>query len=123
MLMFTPLRPAGRRTKARPVPALKLVSATYQSGTWVRLTFGRPVDASGLVADQVTFVDQPADGIYQGTGAATMVGPTTVQVALTPIGMSGGTERLLTATAGTGIVADGDGAAWAGVTDLSLPFP
>ena len=103
--------------------ALTLVAADYLSGSWVRLTFDRAVDASGLVADQITFVDQPADGIYQGTGAATMVGPTTVQVALTPIGMTGGPARLLTATAGTGIVADGDGAAWAGVTDLPLPFP
>ena len=29
----------------------------------------------------------------------------------------------LTASAGTGIVAENDGGTWAGVTDLALPFP
>ena len=123
MVTQPPARFRPRRAKIRPSTLLRLVAADYLSANWVRLTFDRAVDAAALVANQITFVDQPAGGIYQGTGAATMVGPQTVQVALTPIGMTGGSERLLTATAGTGIVAEGGGAAWAGVTDLPLPFP
>jgi hypothetical protein len=60
---------------------------------------------------------------YVGYDAAIVVGPTTVQILLSGIEEYAGPGVILTAAAGNGIVAADGGLAWAGVTDLSLPFP
>ena len=124
MLTVTPprtRRPRGGRPRA--LKSLTLVAATYQAGAWVRLTFDRPVDATGLAPAAVTVADQPAGALYRGTGAATAVSPQTVQIALQAFNMTSGTARLLNATAATGLVADDDGGQWAGATNVALPFP
>jgi hypothetical protein len=88
----------------------------------VRLNFDRDVDITHVVPSEITIDDGPGTGkLLGGTGAAHE--PGVVNVALAVIGTSESAETTLTAGAGNGIVAADDGAAWAGVTDLVLPFP
>ena len=128
--IFQPRKVPQRRPRAAvpptlPPPApLVLVAATYLDSDWVQLTFDRAVNAAALVAGQVSVDDGQISGsVYAGAGAATMITPQTVQIGLAYVGPSAIGETLLTAGAGTGIVAVDDGGTWAGVSDLSLPFP
>jgi hypothetical protein len=52
-----------------------------------------------------------------------LVDSITVEIGLVLIGLWAGADVRLTATAPTGIVAEGDGGAWAGAVNLLLPFP
>ncbi|MDB5323457.1 MAG: hypothetical protein JWN40_5088 [Phycisphaerales bacterium] len=126
---FQPRKPSHRRPRATdqappaPPQTLVLVAASYLDSDWVQLTFDRAVNATALVAGQVNVNDGMISGnVYAGAGAAMMITPQTVQIGLAYVGPSGIGETLLTAGAGTGIVAVDDGGTWAGVADLSLPF-
>jgi hypothetical protein len=115
-----------RRLVMTPAPAaLMLVAASFDTvGVTALLTFDRAVDASGFVADQVTVIDGVTNASkYGGVGAATVISPTTIRVALDWIDDGPLGAVTLTATGLTGIVAVDDGGTWAGVTDLVLPFP
>lgn len=80
---------------------------------WVELTFDR-ADLS---------VDNASVGwSYVGAGPVTLVNPTTVHVTLQEVGDSSGPDTRMTVTASNGIVAVEDGAAWAGVNDVAIPF-
>src|SRR5258706_8256050 len=126
--MLPPSIPQFRRHRLRkptstPPAALVLVAASYLDSDWVQLTFDRAVNAAALVAGAVSVNDGTISGnVYVGGGAATMITPETVQIGLAYVGPSAIGETLLTAGAGTGIVAVDDGGTWAGVMDLSLPF-
>jgi hypothetical protein len=104
--------------------ALNLVAATYDVDTQsVTLVFDRAVDVSTFDPAEITL----QDGIYTagsfvGSGPATVVNPTTIQVFLEQIGSPTVSDVELSATAFTGIVAVDDGGTWAGVSDLVLPF-
>lgn len=121
MIIVPPL-PFLRRRKSAPT-LLTLVSASYSSGAWVRLTFDRNVNIAGIHVAAITVNDDPSDEAYVGSGAATLFAPQTVQVPLVILHGSSGPGTELTATNATGIVAADDGGTWAGVTSLSLPFP
>ena len=101
------------------------MSAEYQESTWVRLTFDRPIDIAGLVGSAIVVDDADLSATrWQGTAAATMVTAVTVQIELAEVEtIVGGSGILLDATGGSGIVAVDDGGAWAGVSDVELPFP
>jgi hypothetical protein len=104
--------------------ALTLVSATYQFGDYVRLTFDRAIDIGSLAAGQVVVDDGEFVGQkLVGQGAGTLVEPAIVQIALADDGEASGSDVRLTASAATGIAAADDGGTWAGVADLELPFP
>ena len=125
-IMFRKRRPTARAASEQtpPVGPLALVAAEYQPSQWVRLTFDRAIDIAGLDATQVLVNDGTDTGsAWQGTGGGTLVSPTTVEIQVVEIGDSATPDVRLTATDETGIVAVGDGAAWAGVTDLELPVP
>lgn len=125
MLLPFPSKLHRRPQRLKPKPPLTLVSATWGVGSWVRLTFDRVVSI-GAIDVGVFIVDDnvSSDERFQGAGAATLVDAKTVQVGLVPIGSAhGGSLTLLTAGADSGVVAADDGGAWAGVEDLSLPFP
>ena len=112
--------------EAPPEPAaLVLVSATYDAGVpYIQLTFDRAVDVSGMDGSQVTVNDGiEAGGFFAADGAVTIVSPTTVRIELSELSSSSTPSTTLTATAGNGIVAADDGAAWAGVGGVGLPFP
>ena len=100
------------------------MSAAYDpGGPAVTLTFDRAVDVSAFSGGDVLVDDATFNGMRYTGEVAEDDGPGVVRVLLTDVGDDLGAGVTLTATAATGIVAAGDGAAWAGVTDLELPFP
>jgi hypothetical protein len=131
-LNFQPRPPIRRRVHAEEPPAapappvaLTLVSASYDldSGS-VILAFDRAVNASAYDPAQITLDDGVyAGGLFVGSGPATVVNPTTIQVFLEQVGSPTVSDVELSATALTGIVAVDDGGTWEGVTNLVLPFP
>ncbi len=129
MPITVPLIPFIRRRRRQPravaPAALMLVAAEYQEGVWVRLTFDRPIDISAMNGSAITVDDGPLSGtLWVGLEVSgTLIGPATVQIELEPYDPSSSAQTLLNAAAGTGIVAVGDAAAWAGVSDVELPFP
>ncbi len=115
-----------RRAIGSPGPvALMLVAAEYEESVWVRLTFDRPIDISAMNGSAITVDDGPLSGtLWVGLESpGTLIGPATVQIELEPYDPSTSAATVLNATAATGIVAEDDGGAWAGVTDVELPFP
>lgn len=106
-----------------PAPALTLVDVTYETGTFVQLTFDRAIDISATDVLVITVDDGDNGFRYRGTGTAEQPAPATVYVILD------GLEELplegvhLNATNANGIVAADDATAWAGVSELELPFP
>jgi hypothetical protein len=125
MLTKTPPRfrkHQGRSARRGPA-ALLLVSATYSTGAWVRLTFDRAVDISGIHVAAITVNDDDSDETYVGSGTASLFTPNTVQVPLAILHGSTGPGTELTASNATGIAADDDGGTWAGVTNAALPYP
>ena len=123
MLIPVPPKSRKRDAKRRAVRPLKLVAATYTEGTSVTLTFDRAVEVAGIDVAAITVADEAAGYLFEGTGAATPLSETSVLVPLVDVEQSPVAGTLLTAGAGTGIVADDDGGTWAGVTDLALPYP
>ena len=130
MLLPNPLQ-YRRKRKLPDAPAeapavpLALVSASFDPGVpAVTLGFDRPVDASGLNGALIIVDDGAASGMkFDGGGGVTVLGPATVRIDLVDIGGSAYPDVRLTAGSGNGIVAVGDGAEWAGVSALVLPFP
>jgi hypothetical protein len=126
--IFFARRRVHRKRKAAaalsPATALELVGATYSVlAQTVTLSFDRAIDIDAIEGGAITVDDQPNGLKWNGTGGATLLSPTTVRLLLLEIDSTSGSQVLLNATGGNGIVASGDGASWAGVTDLALPFP
>jgi hypothetical protein len=129
---LSPFRPRrGQRQKRqsppRPTPpALTLVAAEYNHDVdrVVILTFDRAIEIGSMDGGQIVVDDGNDLGLkFKATGAATLDGPAVLRVVLEDDGDATGVETTLTAGGGNGIVAADDRAAWAGVTDLNLPFP
>ena len=104
---------------------LVLVSAAYEwEEARVTLTFDRAINVDGFDPLLLLVSDADVQGVrYEGSGVITLIGPAVVRIGLAEIGPSIGPGVTLTATAGAGIIAADDAAAWAGVTGLELPFP
>jgi hypothetical protein len=110
----------------RAVQQLMLVSAVYNDDDdpMVTLVFNRPIDIAGLIATAIQVNDaQSRHQLFDAAGGTALLDPVTVRFTLEIIGASSGAGQQLTAEADNGIVAVGDGAAWAGATELALPFP
>ena len=131
MLLIIPPKPVRRRrlrgaAARRPAPPgpLVLVSASFDDvNLALTLTFDRAVDASGMVGNAVVVDDAAGTGLrYEAIAGVTVVTPETVALGMADFAAATGTGVRLTATSANGIVAAGDGAAWAGVTGLELPF-
>ena len=105
-----------RRQVASSVPALVLIAADYEwEEARVTLTFDRAVNIDGFDGTLLLVDDAVEQGVrYEGSGVVTLIGPAVARVGLAEIGASIGPGVTLTATAGAGIVAADDGAAWAG---------
>ena len=132
MLLFPPSpfrkrRGQSKRTPPAPPPpaTLVLVEAAYDEvAQTIRLTFDRAIDIAGLDGAQIVLDDGAITGTrFEAVGAASLDGPAAVVVGLLELGPSEDPGTLLSAGAGTGIVAVDDGGAWAGVTDVALPYP
>ena len=121
--------PIYRKRRGRPRPAdvrrsepLELVSASYQDADFVELTFNQSIDVSGMDPDEFSVSDGVMAGAtFAPTGTPTMVNSQTVRLALTQVDTYSGASILLTVGAGNGIVAVGDGSAWAGVENYEIP--
>jgi hypothetical protein len=105
-----------------PVGALVLVSATYEPSAAVYLTFGRAIDIADIDGSGITVDDGILGFRFAGTGGATLVSPTTVELVLIGVEELPFVGTTLNATGANGIVAAGDGASWAGCLDVTLPF-
>ena len=127
---FIPARPPRRRRKRRNLPTagpLVLVAATYDVNVpSLRLSFDRAIDISAFNGSAVV-VDDSADSgnAYVGTGGAFHVGANALEIFLVDPTPATGSGTTLSAAADNGIVALAPpvGAAWAGVTELALPYP
>jgi len=110
----------GRRAAARRVFGRRWALAGDQVSNRTR-----PMIAARAAGNRFGRGDRrsPPRGYSAGQGGATLVDPMTVQVPLDRIGDSSESGVHLFVSASSGIVASGDGAAWAGVRDLALPFP
>lgn len=131
--VFVPAkRRVRRRRRARAAaatPGFALVSAAYEPGVALTLTFGRAVDpacVAGLDVMSVVVTDGVAGQIYTGStapGSATLVGPAVLRLGLMAVAPCPAGGVTLSAPATTGIVALEGGEAWAGVSELPLPYP
>jgi hypothetical protein len=126
-----PRRSRGGRGRATPttppVGPLTLTSAIYEgddSPQFLTMAFDRAIDTSAMVGTAITVRDGGLnERNYKATGPVTRPDAMTVRIQLVEVGPVSGDDIELTATSSNGIVAVGDGAAWAGVTNLVLPFP
>src|SRR3954464_11441805 len=134
--MMTPAIPQYRKRrvpakKARfgppPPTAPTLVAATYFSDpepARLRLQFDRAIDVSAMDGHAIVVQDGDDQARrFFASGPLVMLDPATVEINLVSAGGWGDEGIFLVATASNGIVAVGDGAEWAGVTELALPFP
>ena len=122
---FRPHRKPPQASAPAPPGALVLVSAEYltEDGPQVMLTFDRPINIASLHGNQFTLIDNDISGWkYHGTGGI-LSSPAAVLLGLTQFQSAAGDGIFLTASNTNGIIAAGDGAAWSGVTNLSLPYP
>src|SRR5687768_15961124 len=82
-------RPRRRRKRrsvaSRPTPPapLTLVSAAYDSGSWVQLIFDRAIDIAAIDVSAIVVRDGGAAIQFVGTTPATLVGPMNVEIPLT----------------------------------------
>ena len=123
---FIPAKPRKRRRRRasqRAATAPVLTIASYDSGTLIDLTFDVPVDVSGLIPSAFIVFDGPANTLYAGDGAPTVMSPTRILLALAEVEPTGGAAVLLTVYTENGIVAVDGGAPFAGVAALTLPYP
>jgi hypothetical protein len=114
-----------RRAAAAPAPVATpvLIAASCDESPTLTLVFDRPVDVSAMDVAAIRVDNGLLMFSYVGHGTPTLASPTTVDVALSGTTDYDGPGVILDAPGGAGIVAAGDGAAWAGVDDLALPFP
>ena len=107
-----------------PVGPPVLLNAEYAFGVSVTLQFDRPVSIAGFQGDSLVVNDVTETGRgYDGTGGASLLSPSVVEVSLVDLGEAEGSGVTLSAASGAGIVAVDGGAAWAGGFDLPLPYP
>ena len=108
-----------------PVSAPTLVAASFdpETGLYVQLQFDQAIDPSGVVGDQIQVNDHvSSERMWVADGAITIVNPTTIRLGVSDAGESEEPGVTLFAGPGNGIVSADTGEAWAGVTDLELPF-
>lgn len=133
-MLTTPPPPFQKRRRLRPKrvapkpapPALVLVQAQYPTnfGRAIRLTFDRAINIDAIDGSQIIVKDGlGVQKIRQGNASVQLIDPQTVEIFVPAIGDYTQPNRVLEATAMTGIVAVDDGGTWAGATDLPIPFP
>jgi hypothetical protein len=117
------IRHERKRVTTSPPAALMLVAASYVSESFVDLTFDRDIDVPAMDVGAIRVDGGESKATwYMGADVPLLIEPTRVRVLLGSEGMSEVGGVRLTVSAGNGIVASDDGAAWSGVMDLSLPF-
>src|SRR5688500_5184900 len=123
LIEIPPLRPRRGARKARrsapsqPTPPgepLTLVSATYEVGTSLTLTFDRAVDVGGIVPAAFVVNDGPTGFTFVGISVFDHSGAS-VGIELTGTTEYEGPSVLLDVAGANGVVAVDDGGTFAGV--------
>ena len=129
MLITPPPNVRKKYGKMKPLstvltPPLTLVSSYYDDTVLeVYMTFDRSIDASGYQPGAFVLVDGDINNqTYVGNEYEVVLGGTTLRIQLTVMGSASGPDVELSVASGNGIVAADDGATWAGVSGLVLPF-
>jgi hypothetical protein len=126
LLMFPAKAPVRRRRKgvqfSGPPAGPMLVGVSYEASGAMQLRFDRAVDVSGADTTKIVVSDASLGQMLRGTGAAGQQTGEDAIVFLEPVGPSVGTGVRLSASVGNGIVAIDNGGAWAGVSDVEIPF-
>src|SRR5688572_6497780 len=120
------IRRRERRAASDPAPPgapLVLVSASWEAGGAVTVTFDRGIDIAGIAAGAFVINDGENGFTYQGVSWLDHPTPQTVVVECHGTSEYEGPTVLLDVSGANGIVAVDDGGTWAGVNDLELPFP
>jgi len=119
-----------KRREAPPVSppapvALTLVSAAFNPDSpGIVLTFDRAINIDAIAPDQFQVNDDVFTGsLFVGDPDGAGVGGATLSLLMDVAGVASGGQVLLSVSAANGIVAVNDGGTWAGITNLSLPFP
>ncbi len=103
-----------------------LVQAIYPTGTIgdLVLKFDRAINTDAFDGTQIIVKDGlELEATCNCTGPVEIIDSQTVRLFLVGIGDYSEPNQLLDATGASGIVAADDGGMWAGVTELSLPWP
>ena len=126
MLINTHPNVRGRRRR-KPAPAVSptpvLVAVWYEQGLNVTLEFDRAIDTTAFDSTVVRVNDADYGDLYEGKPFFAQLAPNRVAVSIQLLGSASGVGVRLTVPEGNGIVAASDGAAWAGVVDVVIPFP
>ena len=122
---FRKRRREKRTAAANATAALTLVSAAYDGDAYtLMLVFSQAISVAGVSPTQIVVYDGFGNGAYyNAANGTTLINPTTVRFDLNEIDPFTGPDTHLNASSTNGIVAVSDGAAWAGVSGLVLPFP
>ena len=116
-------RGQSRTEPSVPLPAGPvLVGVEYLVSSYVRLTFDRDIDVSGIVPAKVRVNDAELGDLMEGSSPVMLLTPQRVEINLLYLSAATGPGLTLTVGPGNGIVALEDGAAWAGVTNVAIPF-
>ena len=114
-------RPAKKRVRVvSPTPVL--VKVWYETALNVTMEFDRDVDVTNFDSTTVRINDADYGDLFEGKPFIGVLAPNRIQVSIQQLGMATGSGVRLTVPEGNGLVAASDGAAWAGVTDVVIPF-
>lgn len=119
---FIPKRKRVQFGAPPPVLGPVLVAAEWGAGGLLQLAFDRAIDPA-IDPSQIVVDDEIGDTRWQPNGGVTMVNPNTVRMTMEKNGPPIQPGLHLTATSANGIKSADDEEMWAGVSDLSLPFP
>lgn len=125
-LIYRKRQRAPRRRPPQPTPPTGpvLALASFDVGSMlVSLTFDQAIDVTGLVMNQVVVFDGNLSVEWGGTAEFSQPTPQSLEMVMIEQGEYTGAGYKLSAIDGAGIKALDDGVAWAGVSDVVLPFP
>lgn len=88
-------------------------------GLFLYLTFDQAIAVATFVPGAIVVIDPVSGGSYGPTGSPTISGAM-ITMGMTPIGPDSGTQTVLNASAGSGIVSAAGALPWAGVSGFVL---
>ena len=106
-----------------PPAAPVLVSVSYVAATSILLQFDRAIHVGGLSPSAFAVHDGGDNQAWYRGASGGLIDATTLSMDLSEQDPWDTPGVTLTVTAGNGITAADTGTAWAGVSDLLLPFP
>jgi hypothetical protein len=117
------VKPSDVSSATPAAPVLVAADVNTDDGLVATLTFDRAVSIAAFDGSKWTVVHQPLEGVYTPSGVS-LTDAMTVRIDMTlDSACDPGPDVLLNAAAGNGVVAVDGGVAWAGASDLNLPFP